>query len=175
MSGQTMKAILLTAATLLALGACRPDEVSLPEAVTMTEEAVGHYCQMEILEHGGPKAQVHLEGFEAPVWFAQVRDVVAYLRMPERQAEVVAVYVNDMAVAVDWESPGSDNWILAEEAVYVVGSSARGGMGAPEVVPFGSRESAEAFAAEQGGQVMDLAEIPDSSVFGEVEIEGYDS
>lgn len=167
-----MKARLL-ATVMLALGACRPDADGLPEAVTLTEEAVGHYCQMEILEHGGPKAQVHLEGFEAPVWFAQVRDAVAYLRMPERHAEVVAVYVNDMAVAADWEAPGSDNWILADAAVYVVGSDARGGMGAPEVVPFGSRESADAFAARQGGRLMALAEIPDEAVLGEVEVEGH--
>jgi nitrous oxide reductase accessory protein NosL len=28
----------------------------------MTEEAVGHFCQMELLEHPGPKAQAHLDG-----------------------------------------------------------------------------------------------------------------
>ncbi|WP_409998019.1 nitrous oxide reductase accessory protein NosL, partial [Escherichia coli] len=25
----------------------------------MTEEALGHYCQMNLTEHPGPKAQVH--------------------------------------------------------------------------------------------------------------------
>lgn len=45
-----------------------------------------------------------------------------------------------------------------------MGSVQAGGMGAPEAVPFSSREAAEAFVAAQGGQVMRLDAIPDEMV-----------
>ncbi|MDZ4093708.1 MAG: nitrous oxide reductase accessory protein NosL, partial [Paracoccaceae bacterium] len=77
---------------LLPLAACRED-APLPGPVAMTAEAVGHYCQMGILEHPGPKAQVHLDGLPAPLFFSQVRDAVAYQRMPEQSGRIIAIYV----------------------------------------------------------------------------------
>ena len=152
------------------VAACGDGLPKKPEAVRLTEDALGHYCQMEILAHAGPKAQVHLAGLEAPLWFAQVRDAIAYLRMPEQSGKVLAVYVNDMAVARNWNAPGIDNWIDANSAVFVVGSDARGGMGAPELVPFGNLEAAGEFRGLRGGVLMALAEVPDSAVLAPVEI-----
>jgi copper chaperone NosL len=163
--------IILTA--FLALAACREDEsATRPTPVTMTEEALGHYCQMNLTEHPGPKAQVHLAGMPAPLFFSQVRDAIAYQRMPEQSHAITAIYVNDMAVAPSWEAPGIDNWLLAADAVFVVGSDAEGGMAAPELVPFGDRAAAEAFAAERGGTILTLAEIPDTEVLTPVSLEG---
>ena len=42
-------------------------------------------------------------------------------------------------------------------------------MGAPETVPFASRERAEEFARVEGGRVLSLAEIADDMVLAPVE------
>lgn len=160
----------LIALALLALAACREDEAAAPpEPVTMTAEAVGYYCQMTVLDHPGPKAQIHLVGLPAPIFFGQVRDAVAYLRMPEQSHAVRAMFVSDMAAAADWENPGPDNWMAADAAIYVVGSGMTGGMGAPELVPFATAEAARAFAARHGGALMSLDQIPDSAVLAPVD------
>ncbi|MGP3699383.1 nitrous oxide reductase accessory protein NosL [Rhodobacter sp. NSM] len=157
-----MKRVLALA---LLLAACR-DEAMRPDPVAMTPEAVGHFCQMNLLEHPGPKAQVHLQGQPQPLFFSQVRDAIAYMRMPEQEGIVTALYVSDMGAAESWADPGATNWIAEDEAIYVVGSDAEGGMGSPEIVPFGSKAGAERFAAEHGGRLAGLATIPDADIIG---------
>ncbi len=147
---------------LVLLTACKEDVADLakPEAVALNEEAAGHFCQMVILDHPGPKAQIHLAGYPAPLWFSQVRDGIAYVKSPEQVAELMVFYVNDMGAAKSWETPGESNWIDAAEAYFIVGSDAKGGMGAPEIVPFANLAAAQKFAHEHGGEVMSLADIP---------------
>ena len=116
----------------------------------------------------GPKAEVILEGVPSLLFFSQVRDGVAYLKQPERTARILAFYVNDMARAKSWEQPGPDNWTDGKAAFYVVGAAVKGGMGAPELAPFATRDDAEKFAAEKGGRVMQLDAIPDDAVLGPV-------
>ena len=157
---------------LLFLAACKEDAQDL-SPVALTEAAVGHYCQMNVLEHPGPKAQVHLEGFPGrPLFFSQVRDAIAYTRLPEQDGVILAIYVNDMgATGVTWEMPGTANWIPAATAHYVVGSGIEGGMGAPELVPFSDLDSAAAFAVRHGGTVMALSAVPDSAVIAPVSLD----
>lgn len=154
------------------LGGCSEEEaaIEIPNAIAMTEEAVGHYCNMNILEHTGPKAQIHLKNIKFPIWFSQVRDAVAYMRLPEETFDVTAIYVHDMAKAASWEIPGDDAWIDIQQAFFVINSNAAGGMGAPETIPFGSQETAQEFASENGGNIVRLADIPDDYVLGPVEI-----
>lgn len=160
----------------LALSGCSGSAVTeTPNPVAMTEDAVGHYCQMNVIDHSGPKAQIHLAGLPAPLWFAQVRDAVAFLREPEKVADVIVVYVSDMARAESWEVRGDENWIAADKATFVVGSDAKGGMGAPEVVPFGTEDAAKAFMAKHGGRLMRLDDIPSEAVLGGVEIQHEES
>jgi copper chaperone NosL len=129
---------------------------------------------MNLLEHPGPKGQVFLEGMPAPLFFSQVRDAIAYMRGPEQMAPIVTVYVNDMAApGATWDHPGDGNWIAVDKAVYVVGSVRQGGMGAPETVPFSSREKAEEFARVEGGRVLSFAEITDDMVLTPVEVEPH--
>lgn len=154
---------LVTLALLVLLAACR-DETETPQPVTMTEEALGHYCQMNLLEHPGPKAQVHLKDMPVPLFFTQVRDALAYQRMPEQAAEITAIYVSDMAAAPSWENPGANNWMAPDDAVFVTGSNRDGGMGAPEVVPFSDPAAADEFIGAYGGQAVRLDEIPDSEL-----------
>jgi copper chaperone NosL len=153
------------------LAACSAEESEspLPGPVAMTAEAVGYYCNMMVLEHEGPKAQIHLAGLEHPIWFTQVRDAVAFRRSPEETRQVRAVYVHDMEKAESWAHPGDDAWVNAEDASFVIGSSRSGGMGAPEAIPFGRKEAAERFSKEYGGSIVKLPEIPDRYVLGPVE------
>lgn len=162
--------IVLIAAAMALLSGCREDVAQSTFPQDMTPETLGHYCQMNLLEHPGPKAQIFLEGSPAPLFFSQVRDAIAYARGPEQIAPILAIYVNDMGAAgATWEQPGDGNWIAADKAFYVVGSARPGGMGAPEAIPFASRDGATAFARAEGGQVLALAEISDAMVLTPVE------
>ena len=144
----------------LLLSACRED-ASLPPPVEMTAQSVGYFCQMNVLEHGGPKGQIALEGWPGrPLFFSQVTETVDYLRMPEQNAKVLATYVNDMGAAPSWADPGAGNWILIDKAVFVVGSDQMGGMDQPEFIPFADPSKAAAFASLHGGAVIALADLP---------------
>lgn len=164
-----MRAFALIA--LVALSACKEEIAVVPEPVDLTEEALAHFCQMNISEHPGPKGQVHLEGHLAPIFFAQVRDMVAYLKSPERDAKVMAIYVSDMGAAASWDDVAQDNWIAGDSAHFVVDAGVAGGMGAPEIVPFASVDAAAAFIAQYGGEAVTLAEIPDAAAIGPVDLD----
>jgi copper chaperone NosL len=163
--------LLFLTAALALLSACGEEDVS--QNITprdLTPQSLGHYCQMNLLEHPGPKAQVFLKDYPAPLFFSQVRDAIAYSRAPEQVAPIVAIYVNDMGAAgATWDLPGDGNWIAADKAFYVVGSARQGGMGAPETVPFSSREAADAYIRAEGGRAMTLADITDDMVLAPVE------
>ncbi|EBA16854.1 nitrous oxide reductase accessory protein [Roseobacter sp. SK209-2-6] len=162
----------LLAAATLALTACQEEEAKAPPApVELTQTALSYFCQMNIAEHGGPKGQIHLEGYPAPLFFAQVRDMVAYLKGPERDADITAVYVSDMGVAASWAEPGADNWINVSDAVFVIDSNVAGGMGAPELVPFATAEAAQAFVDRYGGYTGTLEEIPAEVALGPIDLD----
>ena len=159
------------AALALILAGCNGKEAAAPPAPsTMTAEAVGHNCQMYVLDHPGPKAQVHLKGTDAPIWFAEVVDAVAYLRGAEHEADVTAVYVSDMGKARSWEEPGIDNWLKADAALYVIDSDRRGGMHTPDAIPFSDRSAAEAFMRAEGGRIVAFGDIPDNYLKQQAEI-----
>ena len=164
-----LRSLLLVAALVL-LSGCKEEVTQDISPRDMNAQTHGHYCQMKLLEHPGPKAQVHMKGMLAPLFFSQVRDAIAFMRAPEQIAPILVLYVNDMgAPGATWEKPGDGNWIAADTAFYVVGSVRAGGMGAPETVPFSSRDKAEAFAKSEGGQVLALADITDAMVLTPVE------
>lgn len=157
--------------TLVALAACKEEVAEAPAPVDLTSDALSYFCQMNIAEHGGPKGQIHLNGYPAPLFFAQVRDMVAYLKSPERDAEITAVYVSDMGAAPSWRQPGNSNWIAADGATFVVGADVAGGMGAREVVPFSEPSDADAFILRYGGSASHLTDIPDAEVLGPVDLD----
>lgn len=163
------KLILIASAFVLAGCAGEAAMTPTPDPIALTAEAAGHYCQMIILDHEGPKAQMFLAGMANPLWFSQVRDGLAYVKSPEQSAEIVVMYVNDMGKAKNWSEPGEDNWIRADEAFYVVGSDALGGMGAPELVPFAEEDAALAFANLRGGEVRHLQDITQDHVLAPVD------
>lgn len=166
-----MNHFVLAAVALLALSACREEkDAKLPAPVAMTDAATGFFCQMIVADHSGPKAQIHLEGLPAPIFFSQVRDAMAYQRMPEQAYPIRAIYVSDMGAAPSWQNIGAGNWINARAAHYVVGSDATGGMGTPELVPFADLAAAGAFVAAHGGRVLSFEQITDADVLAPVPV-----
>lgn len=161
MINRILSALVISTALALPLTACKQEAAVKPVAVTMTDEALGYYCQMYLVDHGGPKAQIHERGQDHPLWFSQVSDAVTYLRGGEKRGDVTAIYVSDMEKAPSWAEPGRDNWIDADAAVFVIGSRQAGAMGMPEAIPFGSRKAADDFAAREGGVIVKLVDIPD--------------
>ena len=152
--------------TLSGVAGCGEDDdvVAKPTPMEPTREASGHYCGMILVDHSGPKAQVHLPGEAEPVWFSSVRDAIAFTMLPEEPRNYTAIYVNDMGVA-QWDAPEPGTWIDAAGASYVIGSDRMGGMGVPEAVPFATREAAERFVTEHGGRIVALTEVPESYIF----------
>ncbi len=150
------------------LAGCNPnaDHSAVPPPVALNSDAIGVFCGMSLLEHSGPKGQIITGGRNDPFWFTSVRDTVAFTLMPDQPRDIRAIYVSDMARATSWEDPGATNWIDARNALFVIESRKQGGMGAAEAVPFGNREAADTFAADNGGRVVTLTQIPGAYVLG---------
>lgn len=160
-----MRYIAVPILALLVLSACREETVDAIVAVDMPADTLGYYCRMPLADHEGPKGQIHLEGREAPIYFAQVRDTLGYLHMPEQSHAVRATFVQDMAGAASWRDPAG--WIAASAAFYVVGSDRTGGMGAPEYVPFSDVGAARQFIEAHGGRVIRFEEITAADVLND--------
>ncbi|VAW24686.1 hypothetical protein MNBD_ALPHA11-488 [hydrothermal vent metagenome] len=146
--------------SLALLSACQSNVATQkPEPALLSEDDIGFFDQMIVVDHEGPRAQIHLAGSPDPIWFSSVRDGLAYFKSPEQSARILAIYVNDIGVANSWQDMGIGNWTDAETAFFVVGSNAKGGMGAPEPVPFSSEIKAKEFSLERGGEILKLADI----------------
>lgn len=158
------------AATLAACDRATPPPAALPPPSEVRAESVGEFCGMRLLDHDGPKGQAHVAGRSTPLWFSSVRDAIAFMRLPESPRDVQAVYVSDMARARHWDRPDPGAWVEVRQAWYVIDSRRRGGMGAPEAVPFSTAPAAESFRTEHGGRIVRLEGIPDSYVLGPVEL-----
>ncbi|MFK7837317.1 MAG: nitrous oxide reductase accessory protein NosL [Sulfitobacter sp.] len=162
-----MKRVMILALVMLA--ACKEELVEVPDPMPLTAQNVAHYCMMNISEHPGPKAQIFLSGMPDPIFFAQVRDAFTYIASAEQDGYIAAVYVNDMSRAL-WERPGAENWMPADDAHYVIGSGKAGGMGAPELVPFSDQIKAQEFAAEHGGTLYQMDDVPQEAFLAPVEL-----
>lgn len=160
--------LLIPAAFFILLTGCSQEkaaEVIPPFA--LTDSAMGRYCGMNVLEHPGPKGQIILSPANEPVWFSSARDTIAFTMLPEEPKGIGAIYVSDMAKAPNWEEPGAENWVDAHKAFFVIESTAIGGMGAQEAVPFSTEEAAEQFVTEKGGRIVSFADMPEAYVLGD--------
>lgn len=162
---QFARAAALAAAALVAACDGPAPNAAPPAPLEVSAEATGHYCGMLLVDHEGPKGQIHLASRGQPVWFSSVRDTIVFLRSPEEPRDVAAAYVNDMGRSANWQQPDRGAWVDARQAWFVIESQARGGMGAPEAVPFSDEAAAQAFQAANGGRVVRLDEIPDAWLF----------
>ncbi len=132
---------------------------AVPEPQELTTDAVGYFCGMTVLNHNGPKGQIFLTDREQPLWFTSVRDTLAFTHLPGEPKNIAAIYVTDVGRA-SWDRPEPGTWIDARKAFYVVGSDRLGGMHAPEVVPFSSREDAQRFVQQHGGKIYTFSTVP---------------
>ena len=169
----TVGKFILVALAAAFLAACdaEPEAVAPVAPVEVTADATGHYCGMLLVDHEGPKGQIHLAGSNEPLWFSSVRDTIAFTRLPEESKDIAAIYVNDMGAAQDWAQPEPGTWTEARDAWFVIKSSRRGGMGAPEAVPFSDEAAAEAFRSAHGGKLVRFDDIPEDYVLGPVELD----
>ncbi|RLA58458.1 MAG: copper resistance protein CopZ [Gammaproteobacteria bacterium] len=147
----------IAAVSLLSCG--QSDKAAMPAAQELTRDAIGYYCMMTVVEHQGPKGQIILTDTEEPLWFTSVRDTIAFTVLPGEPKNIAAIYVTDIGKA-NWDNPEPGTWIDARQAWFVVGSDVNGGMGAPELVPFGEKAKALAFIEVHGGEVFEYTDIP---------------
>jgi copper chaperone NosL len=155
--------LLLTLVSLVSCG--KSDNTAMPAAQELTRDAIGYYCMMTVVEHQGPKGQIILRDMQEPLWFTSVRDTLAFTVLPGEPKNIAAIYVTDIGKA-SWDSPEPGTWVDARSAWFVVGSDADGGMGAPELVPFGVKDDALMFSQEHGGKVYGFSSIPQGMFLG---------
>lgn len=135
-----------------------------PPPQALTDLAIGHYCGMNLTEHIGPKGQILLRDQDNAVWFSTIREVFAYTLLPEEPKTIEAIYVQDMSQADSHGNPPVDAWIDAHAAYFLIDSSAVGGMGAPDALPFAHTEDAQAYAQRYGGRVVSFQDMPEDYV-----------
>lgn len=165
-----MKGWLFAGAMGVLLAACTDEQQEPPPPpAQLTREAVGHYCGMTVADHPGPKGQIFVQGRAEPLWFSSVRDTIAFTMLPEETKAIRAIYVNDMARATNWASPEANTWTDAKRAYYVIASTRRSGMNAPEAIPFSSMVAAEKFARTYGGHIVPFDGIPRDYILGSAE------
>ncbi len=138
------------------------DDTPPPQPVPIPADAIAYFCGMGVAEHPGPKAQIWLKSTDQPLWFAQVRDAIAFTLLPEEPKDIRIIWVNDMGKSESWQRP--EAWVEARKALFVIGSSQMGGMGLAETVPFSDRGAADAFTHHYGGRIVALADIPPDAI-----------
>jgi copper chaperone NosL len=152
-------------ATALVTGCDEKTAVKTPPPQEVSDAAIGHFCGMALAEHPGPKGQIFVADRKEPYWFSSAREVFAFARLPEEPKAILAIYVNDMGKARDWDHPEAGTWIPAGTAWYVIASARKGGMSDAETIPFGEEARAREFAAANGGRVVRFDEMPEDYIF----------
>ena len=144
----------ITGAVALLLAACNP----APLSVAAQEPGLDTVCALDgmvLKDFPGSKAQVHYtEG--KPDYYCDLMELFAVLLSPEHKRKVAAVYVQDIG-KTDWAAP-SGHWILAKDALFVVGSKKQGSMG-PTFGAFSSAPEAASFVQREGGKVVPFDQV----------------
>lgn len=110
---------------------------------------------MLLQDYAGAKGQIRYADGKTE-YFCDVMELLGAMLAPEQRRSAQVQYVQDMGRA-DWQRPHG-HWIAARDALYVVGSRARGSMGAT-MVPFAQQTDAAAFAKREGGQVLRFGDL----------------
>ncbi|TDB03291.1 nitrous oxide reductase accessory protein NosL [Halomonas marinisediminis] len=147
--------LLIITLLLSACGESEPEVLAAAQPIEAGDSC--HVCGMLITEHPGPKGEAFMEKQEEPLKFCSTMDLFTFLKQPENETQVSHAYVHDVAAA-PWATPDDEAFVLASEAVYVVGHDQRGGMG-HTLASFADKADAEAFREEHGGEMASFAEI----------------
>ena len=147
------KIILLILTSMLLSCSDGPKITKKPDPINLDGDEIGYYMQMTVVDHAGPKAQLWLSDKRKPLWFVDVRDAILFKRTPEEADNITVIYAHDMAKNPDY-SKVKDIWIDLEQAVFVIDSQQKGGMGMPETIPFSDTQIAQDFIAKYGGKMV---------------------
>lgn len=138
----------------LALLACNRQPIS----VAPQEIKAGTACSLDgmvLADFPGPKGQIHYANGE-PDFFCDTFELFSIYLQPEQKKRITGIFTQDMGKS-DWEKP-HDHWIDAKKAFYVLGSRKTGSMG-PTLASFALQSDAEAFARNNGGQVLRFDQV----------------
>lgn len=142
---------------LLLAGCSDPEPETLAAAVPIESGDSCHVCGMLIGEHPGPKGEAFLDRQGEALKFCSTMDLFAFLKQPENETRLSHAYVHDIGVT-SWGKPADEAFILASEAVYVVGHDRRGAMG-HTLASFADEADAEAFREAHGGELVSFEAI----------------
>ena len=144
----------LAGAVVILLAACS----QATQSVAAQDPGADTVCALDgmvLKDFPGSKAQVHYtEG--KPDYYCDLMELFAVLLAPEHKRKVAAVYVQDIG-KTDWAAP-KGHWIVAKDALFVVGSKKHGSMG-PTFGAFSSAPEAAAFVQRAGGKVVPFAQV----------------
>jgi parallel beta-helix repeat protein len=159
---------------LVAIGAFATDASSAqpdPVAFDQTKSfgvAAEERLALEARNLSLPRVQVFYSQYPYVVGYVEVQRAVATLAQPEHTAQFgrpLTIYVSDYdQTELELTEEGylqttrDPDWVAADEAWFVVGSRARTTTDTA-VVPFGTRSTAQAFAAANGGEVVTWAAL----------------
>ncbi|SFU51486.1 nitrous oxide reductase accessory protein NosL [Halomonas korlensis] len=146
---------LLFSLLLTGCGETEPEALAAP--VPIEEGDSCHVCGMLISEHPGPKGEAFLDKQSEALKFCSTMDLFAFLKQPENETRLSHAYVHDVAAA-PWATPDDEAFVLASEAIYVVGHDQRGSMG-HTLASFAAQADAEAFREAHGGELVSFEAI----------------
>lgn len=150
---------LLALSTLAPLAACGENGATAAASTAPVEFTAATSCELDgmlLMDYPGPKGQIHYASEDRPWFYCDTLEVLNTLLLPEQIRKVNAVYVQDIG-KTDWDNP-KGAWIDARTALYVIGSSRKGSMGAT-LGTFSSEADANAFIGQYGGKLLRMAEI----------------
>ena len=104
-------------------------------------------CGMFVAKYPNWLARVHYDTPDKTLFFDGVKDMMVFYFSPEKYGSTSRETIKEMYVR-DYYTL---KWLRAEEAYFVAGSNVYGPMG-HELVPFQSKEAAEAFSKDHHGQ-----------------------
>ncbi|PWF46726.1 nitrous oxide reductase accessory protein NosL [Massilia glaciei] len=110
---------------------------------------------MVLRDFPGPKAQIHYTEGKAD-YYCDLMELFTVLQTPEHKRKIAAIFVQD-AGKTDWAQPDG-HWMLAKDALFVVGSRKQGSMG-PTFGAFSNARDAAAFVQKEGGKVVPFDQV----------------
>lgn len=140
---------------IFSISACTRDGGTKPPPFELSRDHACNVCGMIIVDFPGAKAQIHYTDRKYSV-FCSTLDLFLFYHQPDRPANIAALYVNDMGKADQARPHG--HWIDAQKALYVQGGDVMGPMG-EALVPFASKDDAEAYRKKHGGRVISFSEV----------------
>lgn len=143
----------------LSLAGCTPNDLTASgdqAPAAMDQMASCSLDGMLLADFPGPKGQILYAHDKQVHWFCDTVELLSTLLAPEQVRAVRAAYVQDMGKA-DWARP-SGHWIVARDALFVLGSKRHGSMG-PTAASFADEAAAQSFVQSYGGRLLRFADI----------------